>query len=79
MINTEAHEVFIRGANLTLDTEMHTTSELGAGVPAFLAKLWKMVEDPKTNNLISWSPVSTFLFTCLLAKVRAEYLSQDYA
>ncbi|XP_018353743.1 PREDICTED: heat shock factor protein 1 isoform X2 [Trachymyrmex septentrionalis] len=41
---------------------MRTTSNLGANVPAFLAKLWKMVEDPDTNNLISWSPSgNTFL------------------
>lgn len=26
-----------------------------ANVPAFLAKLWKMVDDPSTNHLISWS------------------------
>ena len=24
-------------------------------VAAFLAKLWKMVDDPETNHLISWS------------------------
>ena len=30
-----------------------------ANVPAFLAKLWKMVEDPNTNNLISWSAEGT--------------------
>ncbi|KAI1285290.1 Heat shock factor protein 1 [Halotydeus destructor] len=35
---------------------MHTT-ELGtANVPAFLTKLWKLVEDPVYNDLISWSP-----------------------
>lgn len=37
---------------------MHTFSETGAGVPAFLAKLWRLVEDPETNNLICWSKVS---------------------
>lgn len=36
---------------------MHTFSETGAGVPAFLAKLWRLVEDPETNDLISWSTV----------------------
>lgn len=42
---------------------MHTFSgESGTGVPAFLAKLWRLVEDPDTNNYISWSPVS-FLFS----------------
>ncbi|XP_018048747.1 PREDICTED: heat shock factor protein 1-like isoform X3 [Atta colombica] len=44
------------------NSKMRTTSNLGANVPAFLAKLWKMVEDPDTNNLISWSPGgNTFL------------------
>lgn len=34
---------------------MHTIAEVGTNVPAFLGKLWKMVEDPITNDLISWS------------------------
>ncbi|CAO1420763.1 unnamed protein product [Diamesa serratosioi] len=29
--------------------------EGSVGVPAFLAKLWRLVEDPATNNLISWT------------------------
>lgn len=37
---------------------MHTFSENSAGVPAFLAKLWRLVEDEETNNLIYWSAVS---------------------
>lgn len=37
---------------------MHTIPELGTSVPAFLAKLWKLVEDPETDDLICWSPVS---------------------
>lgn len=37
---------------------MHTFSENSAGVPAFLAKLWRLVEDEETNNLIDWSAVS---------------------
>ncbi|CAN0268695.1 unnamed protein product, partial [Lampetra fluviatilis] len=28
----------------------------GGGVPAFLSKLWTLVEDPDTNELICWSP-----------------------
>ena len=28
--------------------------QLASNVPAFLAKLWKMVDDPDTNHLISW-------------------------
>uniref|UniRef100_A0A8C5JLK3 Uncharacterized protein n=1 Tax=Junco hyemalis TaxID=40217 RepID=A0A8C5JLK3_JUNHY len=27
-------------------------------VPAFLTKLWTLVEDPETNHLICWSSVS---------------------
>ncbi|XP_046389071.1 heat shock factor protein isoform X2 [Ischnura elegans] len=34
---------------------MHSISEVGSNVPAFLAKLWKLVEDPTTNSLIAWS------------------------
>lgn len=47
----------------TLD-KMHTLVEMtsgnggqGAHVPAFLAKLWKLVDDPATNDLIYWSEV----------------------
>ncbi|KAL5286840.1 HSF1 family protein [Megaselia abdita] len=35
---------------------MHTFSETGGGsVPAFLAKLWRLVEDKETNQLIHWT------------------------
>ena len=27
---------------------------VASNVPAFLAKLWKMVDDPETNHLIAW-------------------------
>lgn len=27
-------------------------------IPAFLSKLWTLVEDPKYNELIAWDPVS---------------------
>lgn len=37
---------------------MHTFSENSSGVPAFLAKLWRLVEDEETNSLIYWSAVS---------------------
>ncbi|KAG9355415.1 hypothetical protein JZ751_000253 [Albula glossodonta] len=29
----------------------------GSNVPAFLTKLWTLVEDPETDSLICWSPV----------------------
>lgn len=31
----------------------------GGNVPAFLTKLWTLVEDPDTDPLICWSPVRT--------------------
>jgi hypothetical protein len=34
--------------------------ESGVGVPAFLAKLWRLVDDSETDNLIAWSSVSIF-------------------
>ncbi|XP_045501093.1 heat shock factor protein isoform X2 [Colias croceus] len=35
---------------------MRSIVEIGASVPAFLGKLWKLVNDSETNHLISWSP-----------------------
>jgi hypothetical protein len=47
---------------------MHTLVEINPGssqggshVPAFLAKLWKLVDDTPTNDLIYWSEVSLVL------------------
>ncbi|XP_046444610.1 heat shock factor protein-like isoform X8 [Daphnia pulex] len=34
---------------------MHTVGDASSSVPAFLGKLWKLVEDPSTNHLISWN------------------------
>lgn len=31
---------------------------IGSGVPAFLAKLWRLVDDGDTNHLICWTKVS---------------------
>lgn len=40
---------------------MHTFGEnSSSGVPAFLAKLWRLVEDEDTNNLIYWNAVSVW-------------------
>lgn len=36
---------------------MHGLENSGLGVPAFLAKLWRLVDDPETNSLIYWSQV----------------------
>lgn len=38
---------------------MHSLTEVGTNVPAFLAKLWKLVEDPETNDLICWNDDGT--------------------
>lgn len=35
-----------------------------SNVPAFLTKLWTLVEDPETNHLICWSTVSTANIGC---------------
>lgn len=50
-----------RETRATKTKGMHTVTELGASVPAFLGKLWKLVEDPDTDDLICWSPVSFHL------------------
>lgn len=40
---------------------MQPLSENAVNVPAFLSKLWKMVNDPSTDNLISWGPVCAYV------------------
>lgn len=57
---------------------MHTVAELGAGVPAFLAKLWKLVEDSETDNLICWSPNGKSFFIKNQAKFARELLPHYY-
>lgn len=37
---------------------MGVDSNYASNVPAFLTKLWTLVEDPDTNHLICWSAVS---------------------
>jgi heat shock transcription factor 1 len=49
-----------------ITVKMRSVEELGTNVPAFLAKLWKIVEDPQTNDLICWSPVCDPLLTEIL-------------
>ena len=53
----------IRG---TLSSMENRTLTISSGVPAFLAKLWKLVEDPSSDHLISWSPVSLKSCKCLM-------------
>ncbi|KAI4491317.1 hypothetical protein M0802_010250 [Mischocyttarus mexicanus] len=57
---------------------MHTIPELGTGVPAFLAKLWKLVEDPGTDDLICWSPSGRSFFIRNQAQFARELLPHYY-
>ncbi|XP_043493988.1 heat shock factor protein isoform X3 [Polistes fuscatus] len=57
---------------------MHTIPELGTGVPAFLAKLWKLVEDPETDNLICWSPNGRSFYIRNQAQFARELLPHYY-
>lgn len=41
---------------------MGVDSSYSSNVPAFLTKLWTLVEDPDTNHLICWSAVSQDFF-----------------
>ncbi|EAT37718.1 AAEL010319-PA [Aedes aegypti] len=57
---------------------MHTFTETGAGVPAFLAKLWRLVEDPETNDLISWSTDGRSFIIQNQAQFAKELLPLNY-
>ncbi|XP_055854707.1 heat shock factor protein isoform X1 [Episyrphus balteatus] len=57
---------------------MHTFSDTGAGVPAFLAKLWRLVEDPETNNLICWSKDGRSFIIQNQAQFARELLPLNY-
>lgn len=37
---------------------MHTFETNSSNVPAFLVKLWNIVEDPTCDDIIAWSDVS---------------------
>lgn len=57
---------------------MHTFTETGTGVPAFLAKLWRLVEDPETNDLISWSTDGRSFIIQNQAQFAKELLPLNY-
>ncbi|KAH8404208.1 hypothetical protein KR215_012275 [Drosophila sulfurigaster] len=59
---------------------MHTVGETGAGsgVPAFLAKLWRLVDDPDTNNLICWSKDGRSFIIQNQAQFARELLPLNY-
>ena len=53
----------------TLGSMENSQATISTGVPAFLAKLWKLVEDPQSNHLISWSPVSSIFASFGLSRL----------
>ncbi|XP_015126911.1 heat shock factor protein isoform X2 [Diachasma alloeum] len=57
---------------------MHTVTELETSVPAFLGKLWKLVEDPETDDLICWSPNGRSFFIRNPAQFARELLPHYY-
>ncbi|TDG51093.1 hypothetical protein AWZ03_002456 [Drosophila navojoa] len=57
---------------------MHTVGETGSGVPAFLAKLWRLVEDSDTNNLICWSKDGRSFIIRNQAQFARELLPLNY-
>lgn len=57
---------------------MHPIESGNLGVPAFLAKLWRLVEDPETNELISWSQDGKSFFIQNQAKFAKELLPLNY-
>ncbi|EDW00741.1 GH20850 [Drosophila grimshawi] len=59
---------------------MHTVGEnvSGSGVPAFLAKLWRLVDDPDTNNLICWSKDGLSFIIQNQAQFARELLPLNY-
>ncbi|XP_065212837.1 heat shock factor protein 1 isoform X1 [Planococcus citri] len=52
----------LSSVKLKEDDRVNVEPTTVAGISAFLGKLWKMVEDPKTDELISWGKTgSTFV------------------
>lgn len=57
------YQLFKQFLSFSLIMEFHVGGSVGVvvsgnNVPAFLTKLWTLVEDPDTDPLICWSPVS---------------------
>ncbi|KAK6623967.1 hypothetical protein RUM44_010824 [Polyplax serrata] len=57
---------------------MHGLSEIGPNVPAFLIKLWKLVNDPETDELICWSESNLSFIIHQPARFARELLSMYY-
>lgn len=51
----------------------------GNNVPAFLTKLWTLVEDPDTDPLICWSPVSLESDRGLQIWIRVRFICEELA
>lgn len=59
--------------------KMHTFNETAAaGVPAFLAKLWRLVEDTDTNHLIYWQSVSVRTRTTGMEDSRNAFTNKSH-
>lgn len=56
---------------------MHPIESSGtSSVPAFLAKLWRLVEEQETNSLISWAQASfSFFFHFIFFKNGLNFFS----
>ncbi|XP_030388184.1 heat shock factor protein isoform X3 [Scaptodrosophila lebanonensis] len=55
-----------------------SSSGSSSGVPAFLAKLWRLVDDPDTNNLICWSKDGRSFIIQNQAQFARELLPLNY-
>lgn len=42
------------------ETNSNMQIQEGSNIPAFLVKLWKMVNDPNTDEVICWNEVKDF-------------------
>ncbi|KAM6275527.1 heat shock factor protein 1 isoform 1-T1 [Spheniscus humboldti] len=49
----------------------------GSNVPAFLTKLWTLVEDPDTDSLICWSPCRTALLRPQIRRLLPKLLREE--
>ncbi|XP_055693534.1 heat shock factor protein isoform X2 [Lutzomyia longipalpis] len=57
---------------------MLAVGDTQAGIPAFLVKLWRLVEDPTTNQLISWRPDGLSFVIKNQSKFSSELLPLNY-
>ncbi|XP_073536188.1 heat shock factor protein 1 isoform X2 [Phyllobates terribilis] len=61
--------------------EAHAAAATGNNVPAFLAKLWSLVEDPETDPLICWSPEGSSFHVfdqgCFAKEVLPKYFKHN--